>query len=214
MEDATITHQKQSFIRTVVRALDTPLTPSSNFHSHDLSSKTASDIIDKVNEKVRQHNRLLFSTQSQRHVAEQIESLYWNCAEKVIEDREVGNVSVRRDADLNTSESIKGLPEQLDDLYLREGHEIQDEDAERYSRLRQELLDLSVKRDQLKERLSRYRELEKLTEPLGDAKGNVQPNLVTRDGELGTELERMRVLLARVSGRLPSKGGQLEGQKT
>jgi hypothetical protein len=30
----------------------------------------------------------------------------------------------------------------------------------------------------------------------------VQPNLVTKDGQLGRELDRMRILIARVSGRL------------
>ena len=30
----------------------------------------------------------------------------------------------------------------------------------------------------------------------------VQPNLVTKDGQLGKELDRMRLLLARVSGRV------------
>lgn len=30
----------------------------------------------------------------------------------------------------------------------------------------------------------------------------IQPNLVTRDGELAQELEKMRMLMARVSGRI------------
>jgi hypothetical protein len=35
---------------------------------------------------------------------------------------------------------------------------------------------------------------------------NVQPNLVTRDGELSQELDRMRVLMARVTGRVDEMG--------
>jgi hypothetical protein len=218
MDDHSITAQKQAFIRTVVRSLDTPLTPSANFKSTtsnkttNLPPKTISDIIDKVNNKIRSHNRLLFSTQSQRHVAEQIESLYWNNADKVLEEGEVAGVNVRWDADLTASDIIRDLPVDLQDLRFREGHERSDEEGERYARVRQELIDLSTKRDKLKNRLARYRDMEKLTEPLGNAKENVQPNLVTRDGELGRELERMRVLLARVSGRVPANSEQ--GEKT
>jgi len=40
--------------------------------------------------------------------------------------------------------------------------------------------------------------------PFENARENVQPNLAGRDGELGRELERMRVLLARVSARIES----------
>lgn len=41
-----------------------------------------------------------------------------------------------------------------------------------------------------------------LLKPFTNAQENIQPNLVTRDGELGKELERMRILLARVTGRV------------
>ena len=44
--------------------------------------------------------------------------------------------------------------------------------------------------------------MQTLLEPFTNAQENVQPNLVTRDGELGKELERMRILLARVTGRV------------
>lgn len=37
---------------------------------------------------------------------------------------------------------------------------------------------------------------------LGPFNGNVQENLVTRNGEVEKELERMRVLLVRVAGRV------------
>jgi hypothetical protein len=50
--------------------------------------------------------------------------------------------------------------------------------------------------------LARYKQLQTLLEPFANAQENIQPNLVTRDGELGKELERMRILLARVTGRV------------
>ena len=41
-----------------------------------------------------------------------------------------------------------------------------------------------------------------MLEPFRDPQVNVQPNLVTKDGELKTELDRMRVLIARVASGL------------
>jgi hypothetical protein len=44
--------------------------------------------------------------------------------------------------------------------------------------------------------------LQRLLEPFREPQTNVQPNLVTKDGELVRELEKMRMLVARVSGRI------------
>jgi hypothetical protein len=41
-----------------------------------------------------------------------------------------------------------------------------------------------------------------MLEPFENATETVQPNLVARDGELEKELEKMRLLVARVSGRV------------
>jgi len=41
-----------------------------------------------------------------------------------------------------------------------------------------------------------------LLEPFKDPQTNIQPNLVTRDGQLGEELDRMRMLVAKISGRI------------
>jgi hypothetical protein len=51
-------------------------------------------------------------------------------------------------------------------------------------------------------------------EPFREPQDNVQPNLVTRDGELVRELEKMRMLVARVSGRIAhsQKGDNGEGE--
>jgi hypothetical protein len=44
--------------------------------------------------------------------------------------------------------------------------------------------------------------LQKLLEPFTEPQKNIQPNLVTREGELAQELERMRRLVARVGARV------------
>lgn len=165
----------------------------------------------KVNDRIKQHSRMVYPPQSQRHVAEQIESLHWTLASAATDaasDRDA--VVATRDLDLTDSSVLANLPEDYDDLHLHErrdgGEDNADgegeEEAERYLRLRGELLALSEKRDTLMTKLARYQHLCRLLAPLDEPQTNVQPNLVTRDGELAQELDRMRVLLARVTGKV------------
>jgi hypothetical protein len=61
---------------------------------------------------------------------------------------------------------------------------------------------LDSQRQQQNQRLAQYKQLETLIEPLKDPQANIQPNLITRDGELVQEIDRMRMLVARVAGRV------------
>lgn len=72
----------------------------------------------------------------------------------------------------------------------------------RYQQLRARLVELDSQRQQQRRRLAQYKQLQTLLEPFKDPQKNVQPNLITRDGELGQELDRMRMLVARVAGRV------------
>jgi hypothetical protein len=58
-----------------------------------------------------------------------------------------------------------------------------------------------------RQKLAQYRKLGGLVEPFRDPQVNVQPNLVTKDGELKTELDRMRVLIAKVASGLQGSEG-------
>jgi len=71
-----------------------------------------------------------------------------------------------------------------------------------------DLEELSNRRTALRRKLETYRRLLVLIEPLKDPQKNVQPNLVTRDGELAAELARSRMLSARLESRL----GGLQGR--
>jgi hypothetical protein len=59
-----------------------------------------------------------------------------------------------------------------------------------------------------RQRLAQFKRLQQLLKPFENPQENIQPNIVTRDGELGRELDRMRILMARVAGRV----GELERQ--
>jgi hypothetical protein len=79
---------------------------------------------------------------------------------------------------------------------------VPDSSLYRYKRLRERLASLDNLRQQRQRRLEQLRQLQRLLEPFSEPQNNVQPNLVTRDGELVRELEKMRMLVARVSGRI------------
>jgi hypothetical protein len=64
------------------------------------------------------------------------------------------------------------------------------------------LKDLNERRRELKERVARYKALKEGLAPFENVKENVQENLCTRDGDVEAELQKMRMLMARVKGRL------------
>lgn len=75
----------------------------------------------------------------------------------------------------------------------------------RYQQLRKDLVDCDQRRQQKQQHLEQLRHLQRLTEPFKNPQHDIQPNLVTRDGELIQELEKMRMLVARVGGRMTQR---------
>ena len=74
-------------------------------------------------------------------------------------------------------------------------------EANRYTDTVRKLKEFSVQRDNMRERVVRLRRMRDALEPLSSAE-RVQENLITRNGEVERELERMRMLLVRVAGRV------------
>lgn len=77
-------------------------------------------------------------------------------------------------------------------------------EAQRYSELVSRLQSLNERKSEVQSKVMRLRQICDLMEPFqADEEGRgVQENLVTRNGEVEKELERMRMLLARVGGRV------------
>ena len=215
----TVTDSKATFLRQQVRLLSAILQPSATWRDFgpeseagDIPSKVIDDVLHKVNEKLKQHNRSVYSVAAQRHLAEQVDTLYWQDVQRHEASAESDATVVDGHVDLMSAEAVERLPEGYADLKITVGDwEGEDaEEAEQYQELRQRLVELSRKGDEQKARLEQYRHLQSMLAPFENAQENVQPNLVTRDGELGKELERMRVLLARLTGRaeeMKSRGG-------
>lgn len=222
MEESSITAIKANFIRSQVRHLSAPLEP---FPQHQplsvdddsdktrLSDKATRDIVQKVNDRIRQHNRRVYSAQSQRHVAEQIETLHWNQVGSDEERAEFDTVAIRRDAPLTQSDTVASLPENYVDLHLHPDHRVDDDQGVQYQDSRQRLVGLTQQRDELRQKLQQYRHMVAMLEPLDDPQTNIQPNLVTRDGQLSLELDRMRILLARVTSRVTELGDAPQRQR-
>jgi hypothetical protein len=86
-------------------------------------------------------------------------------------------------------------------------------EAKRYSDGVQSLTDLNAQRKEVKLRVERLRRLKALIAPLRtqDGGAGVQENLATRNGALEKELERTRMLLLRVAGRVERLSDSGEG---
>ncbi|KAL5342392.1 kinetochore Sim4 complex subunit Fta4 [Aspergillus crustosus] len=208
----SISELKSSFIRTQVRLLSESLDPPEEWRSYaaepaeeDLSDKVVGDVLQKLNAALKQHTRVVYSSQAIQHVAQQIASLYWSSVSQA--SREVTSLErgVDKTVDLSSHMNITQLP---GELYNQPANE---EEKLRYQRLQERLASLDNLRQQRQRRRDQLRQLQRLLEPFRVPQINVQPNLVIRDGELIKELEKMRMLVARVSGRIAQS--QADGNK-
>lgn len=71
------------------------------------------------------------------------------------------------------------------------------EQAVRYKELQQKLVELNEKRKAAREKVENYKALKQMVDLLA-ADAGVQDNLVTKNGEVEVELEKMRRLMVRV----------------
>jgi hypothetical protein len=93
----TVVSLKQSFLTTQTRLLSQPLAPTRAWRNNNSSTNTNNETSDetnpplpdkaiddalfKLNHRLQQHARRVYAPQATRHVAEQIDQLYWNAAE-------------------------------------------------------------------------------------------------------------------------------------
>jgi hypothetical protein len=77
-------------------------------------------------------------------------------------------------------------------------------EAKRYTDTVERLATLNEQRNQIKLRVERLKSIKNTIEPLqtSDGGAGIQENLVTRNGAVEKELGKMRMLLARVAGRV------------
>ncbi|KAI2602542.1 kinetochore Sim4 complex subunit Fta4 [Hypoxylon sp. NC1633] len=247
MAPPTILAHKSSFLTAQTLQLSQALAPSAIWRDSNarsgasaLSNRVVDDALYRANHALQQHARRVYAPQASRHVAEQIEALYLEAAEKAVRgdnsgdglgkgegEGDEGGAAPGRDrgdgearfssvgADFATDEVILSLPSTWD-LHSTVQAESSLPEARRYADLAASLSALCARRKEARARLNRLRRMRDLIAPFNstpDTTGTindvedvgidkVQLNLVTRDGDLEKELERMRVLLVRVAARV------------
>ncbi|KAK4156276.1 kinetochore Sim4 complex subunit Fta4 [Chaetomidium leptoderma] len=277
----TVVSLKQSFLTTQTRLLSQPLAPTrawqssnnknnknnnnnnnnetSNENPAALPEKAIDDALFKLNHRLQQHARRVYAPQATRHVAEQIDQLYWNAAEAAAaaaaphssrgdaaeeeaggteeEDGIMEGGGLTLGADLADPNIIATLPLEWETTTTTTTTHPHPLETKRYAELAADLHALAERKRQAAARVARLRGMQPLLAPFssdaaaashhhpdgdgdggggnggggnGNGGGGVQENLVTRNGEVEAELNRMRMLLARVGGRV----GQLREQQS
>ncbi|KAI0847003.1 kinetochore Sim4 complex subunit Fta4 [Daldinia vernicosa] len=261
MAPPTILAHKSSFLTAQTLHLSQSLVPSNTWRTSNqripenggsLSDRVVDEVLYRANHILQQHARRVYAPQASRHVAEQIETLYLEAAERAVrgegsrgEDDDDGVDAgdglggggpkfLMVGADFASDEVIASLPNTWDQ-HSPSQSEAHPAEALRYADLATSLSILSSRRKETRARLDRLRRMRTLLVPFSSTTTTtttsssaidssnpqssnganevvnsasesgvekVQPNLVTRDGEMEKELERMRVLLVRVAARV------------
>jgi len=116
---STIIDLKLSFLRSQLLVLNAPVSPSPRWRDAgpvpaqgELKEKLVQEALHKLNTLLRHHNRTVYSSQSLRHVAEQIDAFFWEGGAPPLHSEEVDTDVIDRDADLRDHETILNLPEE------------------------------------------------------------------------------------------------------
>ncbi|KAK9246847.1 kinetochore Sim4 complex subunit Fta4 [Lipomyces tetrasporus] len=200
---------KRAFVDAQARVFAAPLRPSARWlrqHPQAAQSPAVQRGLRHLHTLQRRNVRQVYSSQALQHVALQIDRLHRNrraattsVAPLVISAAASEQQAVLRgDADLTEPGSIEALPE----IWAVSEPEAEDI-ANEYVVLRDQLLALSSALVAARRRHGQVAEIHSLVSFFREPTQTVQPNLVARDGNIEQELRRMRVLLARVSARLP-----------
>ncbi|KAJ9480961.1 hypothetical protein VN97_g12552 [Penicillium thymicola] len=199
----TISELKSAFIWSQVRIFSESLDLPEDWRNYaaettegDLSDKVIEDVLHKVNAAAKQHNRVVYSSQAIHHVAQQIANLYWSSVSQEARSRDAFARGIEKTTDLSREINITKMPVTF------ESQEASEEEHTRYRELRERLASLDSQRQQRQRRLDQLQHLRRLVEPFRDPKNDIQSNLITKDGELVQELEKMRMLVASVGGRI------------
>ncbi|KAK9471726.1 kinetochore Sim4 complex subunit Fta4 [Dipodascopsis tothii] len=177
---------KKAFLESQIRLLLRPLRPSREWTEQNqsaeqsLSSASVSAALYKLSLAQKRHSKQTQSSQALQHVAIQLDALHRASADQRTDAHALAWLSVA-------------------DQVLTGQADLTDHD---YEVLLGKLQSLSSAIAFAKKRHAHLRRLRELSETLREPERNVQPNLAARDGDLLREIDRMRVLVARVSAKL------------
>ncbi|GAO15610.1 hypothetical protein UVI_02050420 [Ustilaginoidea virens] len=202
----TVPSLKASFIIAQTNLLSQPLAPSRTWvRTNDASdqpipARLLDDAFFSLNQTIQQHCRRVYPPQASYNVAEQISNSYARDAEERVSRLKESESTLGKELDFAADDAIESLPTSWPVEADVKSHPAEAQD---YKAIVKRLMQLSERRRQLKLRVQQLRRIDTAIKPLSATDQNpIQDNLVTRGGPVEKELERMRVLLARVTGRV------------
>ncbi|POS86444.1 hypothetical protein EPUL_001531 [Erysiphe pulchra] len=211
---------------------------SRRFTESSLEKKSIDKVLNQLNKRLKRHNNVAYGRRAQRHVAEQVDRLSWDTPSQNQFGREFREAWAEVGTDYCASETIEKLPNEWpkdidgNQIGNKEREQEQEQDSrrelgteveagldnidkyetlnQRYTKLRCNLAELNTRRYVMKQRLEKLNSIRDILR-FFDFPMEIQKNLVTRDGELEQELERMCRLMLRVE-RGMSAGGPLRSR--
>lgn len=104
----TILDLKLAFLRSQIQALSAPLRVPVNYQPPDgeqaIRQRAIDDALFQLNARIQEHAKLVYSAPAQRHVAEQVDALYWMAGE-----RDVSGELARGQLELGTDFGMDAL---------------------------------------------------------------------------------------------------------
>ncbi|KAM3510759.1 hypothetical protein MY11210_005589 [Beauveria gryllotalpidicola] len=205
----TIPARKQAFITAQTTLLSQPVAPSRAWRATNDASNTpirkrvVDDAVFEFNRIVEEHCQRAYAPQASRDLAERISAIYIGQTDRRQGSANDVEASIGKEVDLTNDETIESLPSSWP---LEKEAAAKPEDAQTYSRSVARLAELSKERQQVQLRMEKLRRLQSAIEPLRTSESGkgVQENLVTRNGAVERELEKMRGLLHRVASGVDS----------
>ncbi|KAI5820245.1 kinetochore Sim4 complex subunit Fta4, partial [Pyronema omphalodes] len=194
---------KTTFLSQQVRSLSNLPRPPPKWRQSlpsehgDLSDSVLEQVFSKLSLIVRKHHNHVYPSQTLRHVAEQIDQLYWQSDDEPIKEIEV----LKPGVDLTLKENIEALPESYPNP-----QGATEEELEAYETLRARMRRASEVLEKQRQKRKYYEELLERLKPFMDPVENVQPNLATRDGQLNEEIEKMKMLAVLLAVQVEKAG--------
>ncbi|KAF5230202.1 hypothetical protein FAUST_9946 [Fusarium austroamericanum] len=203
----TIPALKQTFLANQTTLLAQPLAPSRSWQATNdasdepLTERVVQDVLFNLNHTIQQHCRRVYAPQASRNIAEQIDNVFVQDAERKVGGPADTEGGIGRGLDLSDKDAIEALPASW---HIEKDVNDHPEEVKRYAEAVARLTELNDQRKQLREQVARLKHLKTIVEPLQmtDDGAGIQENLLTRNGPVEKELEKMRFLLARVGGRV------------
>ncbi|TQW00100.1 hypothetical protein V2A60_001220 [Cordyceps javanica] len=206
---STIPARKQAFIAAQTTLLSKPIAPSRAWRAtNDASNipirqRLVDDAVFEFNRIIEEHCQRSYAPQASRNLSERINNIYVGQIDNQGGGANDVEGGIGKEVDLTNDSTIESLPFSWPSELEAAARP---EDAQAFSRSVSGLVELSKERQQVQLRMDKLRRLQSAIEPLrtSDSGRGVQENLVTRNGAVERELEKMRNLLDRVAGRVDS----------